>query len=136
MLPVRFQWEHRAGLTLVGDAAHFMTPFGGEGVDLALEDTWKLGQAIKDSRANPNTVLDRVVRRYEAKMFKRAHRAQEMTFKMMKAMYFTRGAPRRGIESWMIARTGYDISPALAGLCYPFLVVSVYSAYFWIKLFI
>lgn len=65
-LPPGTRWPYRAGLTLVGDAAHVMPPLG-EGVNLAMLDAAELAEALvggDDWRA--------AQQRYEARMLDRA----------------------------------------------------------------
>lgn len=73
-LPVGHCWQHQRGLTLLGDAAHLMSPFGGEGVNAAMLDAAELAAQLVQALQQPgdhNRNWDTAVARYESHMFER-----------------------------------------------------------------
>lgn len=88
-LPIGHSWAHSTGVTLLGDAAHAMSPYAGEGANLAMLDATQLALAIVEHGDD----LDTALVMYETAMF---HRGEAAAMKSAQGldMCFAADAPR------------------------------------------
>ena len=139
MLPVEHRWKHRAGVTLIGDAAHLMTPYAGEGVNLAMRDAVNLARALTEAEESGSGsgngkrtkgALDTRVKAFEEEMFVRAGRVALQSKNAMELMLFEEGAPRTTIERYIINMAKGDVPWVVM----PVIYVGVYVWFFFYKL--
>ena len=128
MLPIGFTWESKPGVTVIGDAAHVMVPFAGEGANLSMADAMHLASWILKSKDKEE--LEENVRRFEQEMWKRMKPGQQCSWDNMRDMFFTEGAPGTVIERYltrMVTLMAGNVAGTLAG-------VGIYAYYGWTKL--
>jgi 2-polyprenyl-6-methoxyphenol hydroxylase-like FAD-dependent oxidoreductase len=93
-LPVGHKWESKQGLTLVGDAAHLMTPFAGVGVNVGMRDGMELGERLVHVLQGKLS-LEQAIKNYEQEMFPRAERFMKATAHGMEGHFSSWGNDER-----------------------------------------
>lgn len=130
ILPVGTRWDHKPGFTLIGDAAHLMSPHAGEGVNQALEDAMLLARAITGALGN-DKILDDEITAFEIKMFGRAKKVQKLSYDLCQDWMFTPGSPK----SVMPRAISRHLNSALPWVLHPLGTAGVYSFYFFKNMF-
>ena len=82
--PADQAWESQPDMTLIGDAAHSLTPFGGQGANMGLCDALGLADCLSEC-AGQDTAL--AIRRYEREMLTRTRAVQINTLGLLEIFH-------------------------------------------------
>jgi len=78
-IPIDQHWTTKPGVTIIGDAAHVMSPFAGQGANLAMLDALELADCLTSKECTELTLATLVLKSFEEVMLNRARGAAEET---------------------------------------------------------
>ncbi|WON95201.1 NAD(P)/FAD-dependent oxidoreductase [Sphingobacterium sp. UGAL515B_05] len=84
--PLDQNWETQTNLTIIGDAAHRMPPFAGEGANVAMQDAFELTECLTNGKHE--TLLD-AIGYFEKDMIRRGAEATQDTLENSDRMHST-----------------------------------------------
>ncbi|MFT4203942.1 MAG: NAD(P)/FAD-dependent oxidoreductase [Chitinophagaceae bacterium] len=87
-LPFDQHWETQENLTMIGDAAHRMPPFAGEGANVAMQDSFELAEVLTSNRFSD---IKAAIAYFEKDMVARGAQATKETLDNMDRMFSKTG---------------------------------------------
>ncbi|MCJ8211115.1 FAD-dependent monooxygenase [Mucilaginibacter sp. RS28] len=87
-MPVEHAWEAQANLTMLGDAAHVMPPYAGEGVNMAMLDALELSECLLNKEFDS---MKQAIAAYEDKMCRRISAVAKETMEQTAILHSPEG---------------------------------------------
>jgi 2-polyprenyl-6-methoxyphenol hydroxylase-like FAD-dependent oxidoreductase len=83
-MPLDQSWKALPNLTMIGDAAHLMPPYAGEGVNMAMQDAFELSTCLTSTEFGDTQTA---IAAFEKQMCARASNAAQMTLDSTEMMH-------------------------------------------------
>jgi len=84
--PIDQFWEPQQNLTMIGDAAHRMPPYAGEGVNMAMLDALELSRQLTESEEGK---IAQAIQRFERSMRTRSSKVTQFTLEATQMLHST-----------------------------------------------